>query len=138
MSALIPATGTDGGATINELPSLLKRWMTIQEEMSTLNSELKQRRTQSKALRDVILRIMETNNVVKLNVNRGAVVHKTREVAEKISNTYMLKHFKDFFSGDEEKAKSLIAYLETNRGTVVKHDLKLQAPAGSDEDSGPS
>jgi hypothetical protein len=138
MSSIITAT-TDGGATLNELPSLLKRWMTIQEEMSTLNSELKQRRTQSKALRDVILRIMETNQVVTLKVNKGAIVHKTREVAEKISNSYMLKHFKDFFQGDEEKAKSLVAFLETNRGTTVKHDLKLQTPSGgSDGDSGPS
>lgn len=138
MSAIIAAP-TDGGATITELPSLLKRWMTIQEEMSTLNSELKQRRTQSKALRDVILRIMETNQVVTLKVNKGAIVHKTREVAEKISNSYMLKHFKDFFQGDEEKAKSLVAFLETNRSTVVKHDLKLQTPSGgSDGDSGPS
>ena len=135
MSALIPI-GTDGGASITELPSLLKRWMTIQEEMATLNNEVKQRRTQSKALREVILRIMETNRVVKLNVSKGAVVHKTREVAEKISNSYMLKHCKDFFQGDEEKAKALVAYLESNRNTTVKHELKLHAPSGgSDEDS---
>jgi len=136
MSALIPI-GTDGGASITELPSLLKRWMNIQEEMATLNNEVKQRRTQSKALREVILRIMETNRVVKLNVSKGAVVHKTREVAEKISNSYMLKHCKDFFQGDEEKAKALVAYLESNRNTTVKHELKLHAPSagGSDEDS---
>jgi hypothetical protein len=107
--------------------------MATQEEMSTLNAELKQRRTQSKALRDVILRIMETNSVVKLNVSRGAVVHKTREVAEKMSNAYMLKHFKDFFNGDEEKAKGLVEYLETKRETVVKHDLKLQAPRAAED-----
>jgi len=133
MSALIPATG-DGGATISELPSLLKRWMTIQEEMSTLNNELKQRRTQSKALREVILRIMESNRVVKLNVSRGAVVHKTREVVEKLSNAHMFKHCKDFFDGDEEKAKALLEYLEKQRTTVVKHDLKLQG-AGASEDA---
>jgi hypothetical protein len=127
MAALIP-TG-DGSATIQELPSLLKRWMTTQEEMATLNNELKQRRTQSKALKEVILRIMDTNSVVQLNVSRGAVVHKTREVAEKISNTYLLKHCKDFFEGDEAKAKALIDYLETNRATSIKHDLKLQATA---------
>jgi len=132
MSLISASTGA-GGAGIDELPTLLKRWMATQEEMSTLNAELKQRRTQSKALREVILRIMETNSVVKLNVSRGAVVHKTREVAEKMSNAYMLKHFKDFFNGDEEKAKGLVEYLETKRETIVKHDLKLQAPRAAEE-----
>jgi hypothetical protein len=54
--SIVPS-GTES-ANLNELPNLLKRWMGIQEEMSMLNSELKQRRTQSKALKDMILRIM--------------------------------------------------------------------------------
>ena len=83
--SLIPA---DSGASTSELPTLLKRWMTVQEEMASLNNELKQRKTQSKALKDVILRIMESNRVVQLNVSKGTVLHKTREVTERITNDY--------------------------------------------------
>jgi hypothetical protein len=135
-------SGNSGGATntlslagtappINELPTLLKRWMTLQEEMATLKADINQRNTQSKALKEMILRIMETNNVVKLNVSKGAVLHKTREVTEKMSNNFMLKNFKTFFGGDEERAKALIDYLEENRATITKHDLKLQIPKSS-------
>ena len=134
MNTIIPA-GTDASASISELPSLLKRWMQLQEEVNVLNGEIRGRRTQSKALKDVILRIMETNSVAKLNVSKGAVVHKTREVAEKISNDFMLKHFKDFFGGDEERAKALIEYLESRRSVITKHDLALQVPR-SDDDRG--
>ena len=74
---------------------------------------------------------METNNVVKLNVSKGAILHKTREVTEKISSNFMLKHCKTFFGGDEERAKALIDYLEENRTTITKHDLKLQLPKSS-------
>ena len=113
---------------INELPTLLKRWMTLQEEVASLKADINQRNTQSKALKDIILRIMENNNVVKLNVSKGAVVHKTREVTEKISNNFMMKHCTNFFAGDQERAKALITYLEENRSTIMKHDLKLQVP----------
>jgi hypothetical protein len=126
-SLLVP-TGNPAAPAIGELPTLLKRWMALQEEASTLNAELKQRRTQSKALKDIILRIMESNNVAKINVSKGAVVHRTREVTEKLSNGFMLKHFKEFFSGDEERASSLINYLEERRTSIMKHDLKLQVP----------
>jgi hypothetical protein len=117
-----------GAPAIQELPALLKRWMSIQEEVAVLKADINQRTTQSKALKDIILRIMETNNVVKLNVSKGSVIHRTREVTEKISNGFMLKHFKQFFGGDEERAQALITYLEENRGSVMKHDLKIQLP----------
>jgi len=135
MGNTLLAAGGAGAPAISELPALLKRWMTLQEETAVLRADIKQRETQSKALKDIILRIMETNNVVKLNVSKGAVVHKTREVTEKMSNSFMLKHFKQFFGGDEDRAKALIDYLEENRGSIMKHDLKLQVPKPAAEEN---
>ena len=128
--SLIP---TESSASTSELPAMLKRWMTCQEEMAALNNELKQRKTQSKALKDVILRIMESNRVVQLNVSKGTVLHKTREVTERITNDYLLKHCKDFFNGDMERAKLLVTYLEEHRSTITKHDLKLNVTRGDDD-----
>lgn len=118
---------------ISELPTLLKRWMALAEEMSTLNNELKERRKQSAVLKTMILRIMESNKVAALNTSKGTVVHKTKETSEKLSNDYLLKHCKDFFGGDEAKAKALLTYLEQHRTTVVKSDLRIQAPKGEDD-----
>ena len=128
--SIVPTEATGG---IAELPAFLKRWMALQEEISTLNSELKQRRTQSKALRDVILRIMEMNKVAALNTSKGVVVHKTKETAEKLSNEYLLKHCKEFFNGDETRAKALVDYLEEHRSTTVRSDLRLQGTKADDE-----
>ena len=114
------------GDPITELPSYLKRWMTLQEEIVALNTEVKSRRTQAKALQDVILRIMEQSKVAVLETQKGTVVHKTRETAEKISNEYLLKHCKTFFGGNEERAQELVKFLEDNRTVIQKHDLKIQ------------
>jgi len=131
MSAIIPANNVQQNG-IEDLPTLLKRWMTLQEEISTLNSELSQRRTHSKSIRDVILRIMENNKVAALNVNRGQILHRVSEKAEPVNTNYLMKHCKDFFQGDEAKAKSLIEYLEKHRTVVKKHDLKLAIPREDD------
>lgn len=128
--SLIPADTAPG---ISELPSLLRRWMTIQEETAALNNELKQRRTQSKALKDVILRIMETNKVATLKVSKGTVIHKVSETPERLNNISLLKHFRDFFNGDEVRATALIEYLDEHRASSVKHDLKLQIPRADDD-----
>lgn len=126
--SLIPV---ESAAPVSELPGLLKRWIAIQEEVATLNTELRQRKTQSKALKDVILRIMDSNKVVQLNVTKGTVVHKTREVSESLSNGYLLKHCSEFFGGDMAKAESLVNYLDEHRGTTVRHDLRFQMPKGT-------
>jgi hypothetical protein len=122
---------------INELPSLMKSWMKLQEELALLNAEVKQRRTQAKAYRDMILRIMDANKLATLNVSKGAVVHKVKEVKESLSHDYLLKHCKEFFNGDEEKAKSLLTYLEEHRESKVKHDLRI-VPGSGNSDGGSS
>ncbi len=132
MSIIPSGAGAEGGG-LSELPTLLKRWMTIQDEVATLNNELKQRRTQSKALKEVILRIMQTNKVAALNVSKGTVVHKVRESTESLTDSTLMKHCKDFFGGDEAQAKALVDYLNEHRGTTVRHELKLQMPKTDDD-----
>jgi gamma-glutamyl:cysteine ligase YbdK (ATP-grasp superfamily) len=118
---------------ISELPNYLKRWLALQDEIAALSGELSQRRTQSKALKEIILRIMNSNKVAALNTNKGTVLHKTRDAAERISNDYLLKHCKDFFNGDDERAQALVKYLEEHRTVIKKHDLKLQITRSDDD-----
>ncbi len=120
-------------APISDLSSYLKRWLNLQDEVAVLNGEIQQRRTQSKALKEIILKIMNSNKVAALNTSKGTVLHKTHDAAERLSNDYLLKHCKDFFGGDEEKAKSLVKYLEEHRTVIKKHDLKLQITRSEDD-----
>ena len=129
-------THNNVGDTLTELPTLMKQWMIVQEAAAEMNAELKAKRKQSKALKEVILRIMATHKVAALNVSKGTVLHKVSEKAETMTTTYLMKQCKDFFEGDEERAKALVEYLESHRTTMVRHDLKLQTPkGGSDNDS---
>ena len=116
---------SESSLTIQELPTLLKRWMTLQTEINSFNTELKQRRTQSKALREAILGVMGKHNVVQLNVSKGSVIHKTIEKKESLSAGYLAKAAKDFFEGDEVKAAQLVKYLEEHRASTVVHDLRF-------------
>ena len=65
---------------ISELPAFLKRWIAIGEEISVLDSQTREKRKQSKALKETILRIMQGNKVQQINTNKGAVVDKKRKI----------------------------------------------------------
>jgi hypothetical protein len=120
--------GPDPQNSLTELPTLLKTWMKLQEEIVTLNAEVSQRKKHSKSLKDTILRIMNSNKVAALNVSRGVISHRVKETLEPVNNTYLMKQCTAFFEGDEAKAQSLIEYLETRREVKQHHDLKLVMP----------
>lgn len=125
----------ESSLSVSDLPGLLKQWMAFEGEIAGLNSQIREKRAQSKALRASILGVMEKTNVVQLNVSKGSVIHKVREKKETLSNDFIYKAAKQFFDDDEDKAKKLVAYLESQRGTTVVHDLKFSSPKTKDSDS---
>lgn len=125
-NTLVTSTAASAsGLSTAELPGLLKRWMTLQDEIATLNAEVKQRRTTGGALKDMITRIMETNNLGQLNVSKGSVIRTTKESKESMNQEYLKKHCKDFFGGDEEKANTLVEYLNEQRSKKVSTVIRL-------------
>ena len=128
---LVTASAPQESLSTGELPSLLKRWMTLNDEVNVLHAEIKQRRTTAKAVKDMVLRIMEANRIATLNVSKGSVVHRVREVRKGYTPDFLSKQCKEFFEGDEEKAKELMEFLEENRQVTTRHELKLMTDTGS-------
>jgi len=118
---------------ISELPALLKRWIAIEEECSTINTTLREKKKQSKALKETILRIMQGNKVQQINTNKGVVVDKKRKIKEAISAKFMKKCMKDYFEGDEDKTNKIFEYVENKRKEEEKHNLKLQKEGDAPE-----
>ena len=123
-NSLIAADAQTGRSTM-ELPALLKQWIKLEEEINTLNAEIKQRRKTSGALKDMILGIMETNELGQLNISKGAVVRTTKESKGSLSNDFLKKKCTEFFDGDEEKAAKLIQYLNEQRAVKTSSSIRL-------------
>lgn len=118
---------------IKELPAFLKRWIANEEEISTINTALREKKKQSKALKETILRIMQGNKVQQINTQKGAVVDKKRKIKEAISAKFMKKCMKEYFQGDDDKTNKLFEFVEQKRKEEEKHDLKLEKEGGAVE-----
>lgn len=111
---------------INELKGLLKRWISIEEEISNINTQLKEKKRTSKVLKDTILRTMQANKVQQINTQVGAVVDRKRKLKEAMSAKFIKKCLLEFNNGDEEKTNKIFEFVEGKRKEEEKHDLKLQ------------
>lgn len=118
------ATNTNND--VKELPAFLKRWIAIEEEISGINTSLREKKKQSRALKDTILRIMQANKVQQINTQKGAVVDRKRKLKEAISAKFMKKCMNEYFNGDDEKTNKIFEFVENKRKEEEKHDLKLQ------------
>jgi len=111
---------------INTLKELLKSWISIEEEISGINSQLREKKRKSKALKETILRTMQANKVQQINTQKGAVVDRKRKLKEAISAKFMKKCMSEYFNGDEDKTNKIFEFVEAKRKEEEKHDLKLQ------------
>lgn len=111
---------------VKELPAFLKRWIAIEEEISSINTSLREKKKQSRALKDTILRIMQANKVQQINTQKGAVVDRKRKLKEAISAKFMKKCMNEYFNGDDDKTNKIFEFVENKRKEEEKHDLKLQ------------
>jgi hypothetical protein len=111
---------------INELKGLLKNWIGIEEEISSINNSLREKKRKSKALKETILRTMQANKVQQINTQKGAVVDRKRKLKEAISAKFMKKCMSEYFEGDEDKTNKIFEFVEAKRKEEEKHDLKLQ------------
>ena len=105
--SIVPS-GTDSTTTLKELPPLITRWLKVQEEIATLNSEIKQRRTTAKALKEVILRIMETSGYNNLKVNRVLLFTRRTKLLKRYLMIICYVTVRSFLMATRRKQKHLL------------------------------
>jgi hypothetical protein len=119
---------------IKDLGAFLKKWISLEEEIKEIDTSIREKRKQSKALKETILRIMQGAKVQQINTNKGAVVDKKRTIKEAISAKFMKKCMQEYFKGDGEKTNQIFEFVEGKRKEAEKHVLKLQKDGSVTED----
>jgi hypothetical protein len=111
--------------TVQQLPTLIKEWMTTEDEVNTLNAALREKKKRAKLVRDMIMKIMKGNNVGRLNISTGAVTTRVKKSKQAFTKKYLNETLTSLFNGDVAMAAKCAAFLEENRGTKHTENLTL-------------
>jgi hypothetical protein len=117
--------GSDSDMSLQQLPTLIKEWMTTEEELRTLSAEMREKRKRAKTVRDMVMRIMKGNKVGKLNISAGAVVTKTKATKVPMTKKYVVDALTTYFNGDRAKAEACAKFLDENRPMKTTDSLTL-------------
>ena len=72
------------GDTKQVLIQSIKEWITINSNMSSLQKQLKELKDKKKNISSILIKIMENNDIDRVDINNGKLLYKKTTYADEI------------------------------------------------------
>lgn len=120
-------TGIQAPSDPNELAQLsimIKTWRELQRETDELNAQIKEKKKRSKAMEEMILRIMKKNNIGALDLQSsgGRLLYRRQTTKAGLSQKDMARLLTEHMKS-EQAANTALQYISEHRGSKVKESL---------------
>lgn len=104
----------------------VKEYITIEEQISKLNTLIKERRKRMKELSEEIMVEMSHNEIDYINIRNGVLIYDKKEGFKGLSKKVMENGLTMFFNDNQEKASEALETIMNSREKVTKTKLKLK------------
>ena len=105
------------------LKQLVKDYLDIDDQISTLQKAIKERKEKKEKMSKVILEAMKDKEIAQMNLNETKLVYSVTQTKNPLNKVYLNNVLTTFFN-DEKQAEKTINYILENRTKVEKVKLK--------------
>ena len=106
-----------------ELLNNVRNWITIDNEIRTLQKEQKIRKEKKKHITDNLITFMKSNEVDCFEVKDGNLSYVKRNVKKPINKKNLLEILAKYFDGDILKANNMNDFIMENREETTKETI---------------
>ena len=110
--------------TKEQLVNNIKEWIKIDNEISQLKADIKERNNKKKTLTTDLVNVMKNNQIDCFDINGGALVYKKNVVKKPINGKSLLSILKNYYKNDPKIAEDLTKHVLDNREERVKEIIK--------------
>jgi septal ring factor EnvC (AmiA/AmiB activator) len=104
------------GDTKQILISSIKEWIVINSNIVSLQKQLKELKDKQKNISGVLIKIMETNEIDRVDINNGKLLYKKTKVKTPINKDYLTKMLDNYFKDNPEvDSNHICEFLLENR-----------------------
>ena len=107
-----------------ELISNIKEWIKMDNEITKLKAEVKEKTNRRKILTESLVNIMKDNSIDCFDINGGALMYKQKKTRRTISGKYLLSQLEEYYKEQPEVAKEITKRVLDNRAEVIKDEIK--------------
>jgi len=110
--------------TKEELIANIKEWIKVDNELTKLKADVKDKTKKQKELSQSLVHVMKSNSIDCFDINGGALMYKQKKTRKSISGKFLLAQLETYYKDQPEVAKDIVTQVLNNREQVVKDELK--------------
>jgi len=117
-------TNKPSQSTKDELITTIKEWIKMDNDITKLKSEIKEKTHKKTELTTSLINIMKNNSIDCFDINGGALVYKQKKSRKTISGKFLLTQLEEYYKDNPELAKDITKKVLDSRIEVVKDEIK--------------
>jgi hypothetical protein len=110
--------------TKEQLVNNIKEWIKIDNEISQLRNEIKEKNNKKKILTSNLVDVMKSNKIDCFDINGGALVYKTNKVKKPINGKSLLAALQNFYKSDTKMAEEITKHVMDSREEKINETIK--------------
>ena len=110
--------------TKEELVSLIKEWVTLDNDIKTLQKEVKERKEKKKQLSDMLVEVMKDNEIDCFEMSEGKLIYSQNKVKSALSKKHIMNALSTFFDNDKQTAQEVSQYIMDSREVKIKETIR--------------
>ena len=110
-----------------ELITLIKEWKQIDDEIKSIQKEVKKRRDRKKFLSDKLIKIMRSNEIDSFDINNGKLLYTQSKLKQTINKPYLLETISKYFEDDATiDIGNVTDFILENRSVKLKEGIRCK------------
>ena len=110
--------------TKEQLVNNIKEWIKIDNDISQLKSEIKEKNNKKKLLTTNLVNVMKSNKIDCFDINGGSLVYKTNKVKKPINGKSLLVALQNYYKSDPKIAEDITKHVLDSREEKIKETIK--------------
>jgi len=107
-----------------ELLNNVKTWLEMDNEIRTLQREIRDKRKMKKNLTHNLVVIMKTQDIDALNIPDGQLIYNKTKTKAPLSKKHLLLSLASYFKNDQERVEELTKYIMESRTEKERENIK--------------
>jgi len=112
--------------TKEQLIKTIKDWVKIDNEIRSLQEEVKIRKNNKKLISESLITIMKQNEIDCFDIKDGQICYNKKQVKKPITKGMLINILSKYYQGDVLKANELNNFIMENREETTKESITLK------------
>lgn len=109
-----------------QLIKIIREWVKNENEIHSLQSEIKIRKNNKKKISESLIEIMKDNEIDCFDIKNGQICYVKKQIKKPITKGLLISVLSKYFKGDIFKATEINNFIMDNREEVTKESITMK------------